>query len=54
MDYAELINDVFELECKLFMKMDSYHLIEKNAIKNALLRLKENSYILIFIMFLQD
>ena len=31
MDYKELINDVFELERKLFMKMDSFHLIGKKC-----------------------
>lgn len=31
MDYNELINDVFELECKLFMKMDSYHLVKQKC-----------------------
>jgi len=31
MNYNELINDVFELERKLFMKMDSYHLIKQKC-----------------------
>jgi hypothetical protein len=30
-EYKELLNDVFELERKLFLKMDSYSLIEKNC-----------------------
>ena len=31
MEYQELLNDVFELECKLFQVMDSYRLIEKKC-----------------------
>ena len=30
-EYQELLNDVFELERKLFFKMDSYRLIENNC-----------------------
>ena len=35
MELNELINDVFQLECKLFTKMDSYHLIEQKGIKKC-------------------
>ena len=31
MEYKELMNDVFELERKLFLKMDSYCLIEQKS-----------------------
>ena len=31
MEYKELMNDVFELERKLFLKMDSYRLIEHKS-----------------------
>ena len=36
MEYNELILDVFNLECKLFMKMDSYRLIEQKCSKKCL------------------
>jgi len=36
MELNELILDVFSLECKLFMKMDSYHLIERKCNKKCL------------------
>lgn len=36
MDYEELMNDVFELESKLFMKTDSYRLIEQKCHKKCL------------------
>ena len=32
----ELINDVFELEHKLFLQMDSYHLLEQKCNKKCL------------------
>jgi len=35
-EYDELIHDVFQLECKLFMKMDSYRLIEQKCNKKCL------------------
>ena len=35
MEFNELILDVFTLECKLFTKMDSYHLIEQKGIKKC-------------------
>jgi len=31
MEYDELIHDIFQLECKLFMKMDSYRLIKQKC-----------------------
>ena len=34
-DYNELIHDVFQLECKLFMKMDSFHLIQQKCNKKC-------------------
>jgi len=37
MELNELINDVFQLECKLFMKMDSFRLIEKKCTNNKCL-----------------
>ena len=36
MKYNTIMLDVFELECKLFMKMDSYNLIEKKCNKKCL------------------
>jgi len=36
MELNELILDVFQLECKLFMKMDSYRLIEQKCSKKCL------------------
>ena len=36
MELNELILDVFQLECKLFMKMDSYRLIEQKCNKKCL------------------
>ena len=36
MDYSELVNDVFELERKLFMKMDSYNLLEQKCNRKCL------------------
>ncbi len=36
MEYNELIHDFFQLECKLFMKMDSYRLIEQKCNKKCL------------------
>jgi hypothetical protein len=36
MEWNELINDVFNLECKLFMKMDSFRLIEQKCEKKCL------------------
>ena len=36
MEYYELILDVFNLECKLFMKMDSFRLIEQKCSKKCL------------------
>ncbi|MDR0230816.1 MAG: hypothetical protein LBI82_01705 [Dysgonamonadaceae bacterium] len=35
MEYNELILDVFNLECKLFMKMDSFRLIEQKCNKKC-------------------
>ena len=35
-EYNKLIHDVFQLECKLFMKMDSYRLIEQKCNKKCL------------------
>ena len=35
-DYNELINDVFQLEQKLFRKMDAYRLIEKKCVEKCL------------------
>ena len=40
MEYQELLNDVFELERKLFMKMDIYRLIEQKC-KNKCLNPEE-------------
>lgn len=31
MDYYELLYNVIQLECELFIKMDSYHLIERKC-----------------------
>jgi len=36
MEFNELIMDVFQLECKLFMKMDSYSLIEQKCSEKCL------------------
>jgi hypothetical protein len=36
LDYKELMNDVIELESKLFMQMDSYRLIEQKCNKKCL------------------
>ena len=36
MELNELILDVFQLECKLFMKMNSYRLIEQKCNKKCL------------------
>ena len=36
MDLNDLILDVFNLECKLFMKMDSYRLVEQKCAKKCL------------------
>ena len=35
-EYKDLINDLFQLERKLFMKMDSYRLIEQKCNKKCL------------------
>ncbi len=35
MEYNELILDMFQLECKLFMKMNAYHLIEQKCNKKC-------------------
>ncbi|GHU89121.1 hypothetical protein FACS1894155_05390 [Bacteroidia bacterium] len=35
MEYDELLRDVFRLECQLFMKMDSYRLIEQKCSKKC-------------------
>ena len=36
MELNELIHNLFQLECKLFMKMDSYYLIEQKCKKKCL------------------
>lgn len=36
MEYNELIYEVFNLECKLFMKMDSFRLIKQKCAKKCL------------------
>lgn len=35
MEYDELLRDVFRLECQLFMKTDSYRLIEQKCSKKC-------------------